>query len=289
MRAMLPAAGVPSYHKGLVEREKHKKTAVVQEKILELKNIYYTYPEAPKPALQNISLSIGAGEVVAIIGENGGGKSTLLKNICGLLRPQRGRVKVLGRDCDKQRVDELASFVGYLSQNPNDYLFHDTVRQEVAFGVNGTASGIVDEVLHKLRLEQVRDVNPRDLSGGERQRVALASVLVKKPRLLLLDEPTRGLDAGLKNELGGYLLDLAASGVSIVIVTHDIEFVAEYARRVVIMFGGEVVADGDKRAIMNNSLYYAPQLNKLFRGFYEGIITFQDALETLKWCRYEVV
>jgi energy-coupling factor transport system ATP-binding protein len=259
--------------------------------MLEIKNLFYAYPDAGEPAVRNVSLTLSPGEVVAIIGENGGGKSTLLKNICGLLRPQRGGVKYGGRDMAKQNVYALAGTVGYLSQNPNDYLFNDTVRQEVAFGLksHGAAvGGSVDEILDKLRLTHVQHVNPRDLSGGERQRVALAAVLVRRPRVLLLDEPTRGLDAHLKNEMGDFLLALAAGGVAIIIITHDIEFVAEYARRVVIMFAGEIVADGDKGTVMNNSLYYAPQLNKMFRGFGDGVITFQDALDTLKWCRYEV-
>ena len=294
IRAMLPPPGIAvhPYPKATGEWEKARKAAALQERLLEINNLSYTYPDALEPAVQNISSTLGTGEIAAIIGENGGGKSTLLKNICGLLRPQRGRVKLLGRDIGQQKTHQLAGSVGYLSQNPNDYLFNDTVRQEVAFGLKPDAGGpvdqAVDEILAKLRLSDVQDVNPRDLSGGERQRVALASVLVRSPRVLLLDEPTRGLDAHLKTEMGEYLLDLAADGVSIIIVTHDIEFVAEYARRVLIMFTGEIVADGDKRAVMNNSLYYAPQLNKMFRGFYEGVITFQDALDTLKWCRYEV-
>jgi len=297
IRAMLPdpgAAGIAGHPRprGTGEWEKVKKSAASPEKLLEIKNLSYTYPDAPEPAVRNISFTLGTGEVAAIIGENGGGKSTLIKNICGLLRPQRGRVKLSGWDIEPQKVHELAGSVGYLAQNPNDYLFNDTVRQEVAFGLKldhgGPVEQSVDEILAKLRLTHVQDVNPRDLSGGERQRVALASVLVRQPRVLLLDEPTRGLDAHLKTEMGDYLLDLSAAGVAIIIVTHDIEFVAEYARRVLIMFDGEIVADGDKRAVMNNSLYYAPQLNKMFRGFYEGVITFQDALDTLKWCRYEV-
>jgi len=291
IRALLPAAAIRGRSGGAGEREKTGKDAAPREKLLEIKNLSYTYPEAPKPAVRDVSFSVAPGEVAAVIGENGGGKSTLLKNICGLLRPQRGRVNLSGRDTGKQKVHELAKQVGYLAQNPNDYLFNDTVRREVAFGLKsagGPADDSVDEILAGLRLTGVRDVNPRDLSGGERQRVALASVLVRKPRVLLLDEPTRGLDAQLKAEMGEYLMNLAADGVSIIIVTHDIEFVAEYARRVMIMFDGEIVADGDKRAVMNNSLYYAPQLNKVFRGYYEGVVTFQDALDTLKWCRYEV-
>ncbi|WP_449240668.1 ABC transporter ATP-binding protein [Desulfoscipio gibsoniae] len=286
--AMLPAPGTCGYPGGC---EKANKAAVSREALLEVKNLSYTYPDALQPVVRNVSLTVGAGEVAAIIGENGGGKTTLLKNICGLLRPQRGRVKLLGRDINQQKVHELAGSVGYLSQNPNDYLFHDTVRQEVAFGLepgDSAANESVDQILAKLRLTNVKDMNPRDLSGGERQRVALATVLVRKPRVLLLDEPTRGLDAHLKNEMGDFLLEFAADGVAIIIITHDIEFVAEYARRVMIMFSGEIVADGDKRLVMNNSLYYAPQLNKMFRGFCNGVITFQDALDALKWCHYEV-
>ncbi|MBM7853922.1 energy-coupling factor transport system ATP-binding protein [Desulfohalotomaculum tongense] len=261
------------------------------EKLLEVKNVFYTYPGSREPAVEGVDMAVENGEFIAVIGENGGGKSTLLKTICGLLRPQRGKISICGEDISKKSVQELAGTVGYLSQNPNDYLFHDTVWEEVAFGltVRGIKAGdTVEEILEKLRLTGVKDINPRDLSGGERQRVALASVLVLKPRLLLLDEPTRGLDAYLKEELGSLLLSLVAEGVSVIMVTHDIEFIAEYAGRVMIVFDGEVVADGDKRQVLNNSLYYAPQVNKLFRGFYEGVITFQEALNLLKRCNYEV-
>lgn len=268
-----------------------KKTALAPNKLLEIRNISFSYPGSWEPTLKDISLHVGAGEFLALIGENGGGKSTLLKNICGLLRPQRGKIILHGRNTSKTRVDELASTVGYLSQNPNDYLFHDTVYEEVAFGlsVRGIKTGeLVEKTLQKLGLAHVKDAHPRDLSGGERQRVALASVLVLKPQLLLLDEPTRGLDSILKEKLGSLLLDLLADGVSIIMVTHDIEFVAEYAHRVLIMFDGEIVADGKKRLVMNNSLYYASQINKLFRGFYDGVVTLQDALNLIKWCSYEV-
>lgn len=273
------------------DTEVHRKLVHEPDKLLAISNISFSYPGAWEPALKDISLQVRAGEFLALIGENGGGKSTLLKNICGLLRPQKGKIVLHGKNISKTRVDELAGTVGYLSQNPNDYLFHDTVYQEVAFGlsVRGIKSGdLLEKTLQKLALAHVKDANPRDLSGGERQRVALASVLVLKPQLLLLDEPTRGLDSLLKEKLGLILLDLLADGVAIIMVTHDIEFVSEYVHRVLLMFDGEIVADGKKRQVMNNSLYYASQINKLFRGFYDGVITLQDALDLIKWCSYEV-
>ena len=274
-----------------VSRARIEPDATGAARLLEIKNLFYAYPEAQEPAVRSLSCVVAGGEIVALIGENGGGKSTLLKNICGLLRPQRGWVKLFGRDIAGQKVHELAGSVGYLAQNPNDYLCHDTVQQEVAFGLpsgDPKAAKMVDETLAGLRLTRVKDLNPRDLSGGERQRVALAAVLVRRPRVLLLDEPTRGLDARLKQEMGEYLLELVTAGVAVILVTHDIEFVAEYARRVLIMFAGEIVADGDKHAVLNNSLYYAPQLNKTFRGFVDGVITFQEAEEALKGCCYAV-
>lgn len=255
-----------------------------EAKLLELKNVNYTYPQSSAPAVKNVSLNVAPGEFTAVVGENGSGKSTLLKTICGLLRPQRGRINAGGRDAGKISTAELARIVGYLSQNPNDYLFHDTVYDEAAFSlkVRGLPTAErVEEILRKLNLDSVRHVNPRDLSGGERQRVALAAVLVLKPQLLLLDEPTRGLDAALKQQLGTMFKDLTKQGAAVIMVSHDIEFIAEHADRVIIMSEGEIVADGERKQIMNRAIYYAPQINKLFRGLFDGIITFNDAAALL--------
>ncbi|WP_031514707.1 ABC transporter ATP-binding protein [Desulfofalx alkaliphila] len=261
------------------------KTTVPANNLLKIEKASFTYPDCLQPAIRDINLKVGSGEFVAIIGENGGGKSTLLKNICGLLRPQEGSIIICNKDIKKQSVAEIAGTVGYLGQNANDYLFNETVFEEVAFGlkVRGIKDrDIVDKMLEKWHLTDLKNKNPRDLSRGERQWVALAAVLVMNPQILLLDEPTRGLDASLKHELGTLLKKLTAEGVAVIIVTHDIEFIAEYAGRVVVIFDGEIVADGDKQQVLNNSLYYAPQLNKLFRGFCQGVITFQDALKLLK-------
>ncbi|GAB6181813.1 energy-coupling factor transporter ATPase [Desulfotomaculum defluvii] len=241
--------------------------------LLEVKKLWYSYPGG-KEVLQEINLKINNGEFIVILGENGAGKSTLLKNLVGLVQPGRGKVKLNNN-----------SRVAYLSQNPNDYLFQDTVEDELMFTLKNFKlkdDGIIDQILEQLQLSCNRGVNPRDLSSGERQRVALASIMVTRPELLVLDEPTRGLDYHLKEELGNFLINQTAHGVSVVMVTHDIEFAAKYASRVIMMFDGRIVSDGDTCETFAKSIYYSTQIGKLFRGFSQGILTFQQAIEKIE-------
>jgi energy-coupling factor transporter ATP-binding protein EcfA2 len=218
-------------------------------------------------------------------GENAAGKSTLLKLIAGILKPGRGRLTVLGEDTRRSTPASMARKIGYLSQNPNDYLFEDTVEDELRFTLNNLGredQGMVDRVLEKLDLSGVRGANPRDLSGGERQRVAMASVLVAGPELLLLDEPTRGIDYKLKNELGTLLREQNEQGLTTVLVTHDVEFAAEYARQVAVMFDGRIVAAGSKYQILTGSAFYSPQIARLFYGIAGDVLTVGDAVEKIR-------
>ncbi|OIQ08299.1 putative HMP/thiamine import ATP-binding protein YkoD [Moorella thermoacetica] len=262
------------------------------EPVLTMIKVWFTYPNG-KEALQDVSIQISTGELVAIMGANGAGKSTLLKTMAGLLKPGRGRVQVMGRDLsNKGRIGD--GRIAYLSQNPNDYLFQDTVEEELLFALKNFAlpnDGIVDELLEKLNLQRYRRVNPRDLSSGERQRVALASILVTRPRLLVLDEPTRGMDYRLKDELGELLTGLSREGVSVVLVTHDIEFAAAYATRVLLLFAGRIVADGPKHQVLGQSVFYSTQIGKMCRGYVDGVLTLQDALDRLApaWPARQVV
>ena len=252
--------------------------------LIEVKNLWFTYSKG-KEALKNINIQIGAGEFVAILGENGAGKSTLLKNMVGLLQPGRGKVMLSGSDLSKNKEQFMGRRVAYLSQNPNDYLFQDTVEDELLFTLKNFSmedDGIVDILLENLHIACYRRVNPRDLSSGERQRVALASVLVTRPELLVLDEPTRGVDCRLKAELGSFLAEQAEAGVGVLLVTHDVEFVAEYASRVIMMFDGQIICDGTKHEVLGSSVFYSPQIGKLCRGICDNILTFKEALETIK-------
>ena len=236
------------------------------------------------PALQDVTLAVRHGEFVALMGRNGSGKTTLLKQLVGLLRPDRGSVRI--EDGDSKRfldtrdtaVEEIIRTVGYVPQNPNALLFNDTVRQELNFTRRGHGLSDADngELLEVLSLTAHADRYPRDLSVGERQRVALASILVAGPQILLLDEPTRGLDYQQKEALTAFLLREKASGRTIIMATHDVELVAQCADRVILLGEGQVVVDGPVRQVMSESLVFASQINKLFRD--PALLTVQDVL-----------
>lgn len=265
-------------------RQKGPAGAAGERPVVEVKNLWFTYPNG-REALRGINLSVGAGEFVAVLGENAAGKTTLLKHLAGLLKPGRGKAQVKGNDTGQTLPQQLARLVGYLSQNPNDYLFQDTVEKELKFTLANLGlpeEGRVDRLLERLGLARYRQVNPRDLSSGERQRVALASVLVAGPQLLVLDEPTRGIDYQLKEKLGKLLQELALEGVAVVLVTHDVEFAAEFAGRVVMIFDGQVACDGPKHTVLADSMFYAPQVCRLFRDIDGGVLTFREAVEKLR-------
>jgi energy-coupling factor transport system ATP-binding protein len=238
--------------------------------------------------LHRIDLTVNHGEFVAIMGRNGSGKTTLLKHMVGLLHPSHGRVVVTSHpdhsagdvslDTAVTSLDEVIRHVGYVPQDPNTLLFADTVSEELAFTRKGHGLPAEDDsaLLEAVGLLASAQQNPRDLSGGERQRAALAAILVAEPQIVLLDEPTRGLDYDQKRSLVRLLLDQRALGRTIVMVTHDVELVALCADRVVLMAEGEIVVDGPTRQVMSDSLVFATQVNKLFRD--ARYLTVEDVL-----------
>jgi energy-coupling factor transporter ATP-binding protein EcfA2 len=254
------------------------------EVIADIKNLWFTYPNG-LDALKNINLSIRKGDFIAILGENGAGKSTLLKNVNGLLKPGRGQVIINGRNIKGMMLEDLASEVAYLSQNPNDYLFMPSVREELDFSsqlLKTIDLGYRQYLIDCLKLSQLMESSPRDLSVGERQRVAIASVLLANPQLLLLDEPTRGLDYQTKQELGILLKQQNEEGRTIILVTHDIDFAAEYANSIVLMHNGAVVEQGNKYEVLQHALYYSPQIARLFNPLKINAITFREAVIVLR-------
>jgi energy-coupling factor transport system ATP-binding protein len=239
------------------------------------------------PALQNISLDVRQGEFVALMGRNGSGKTTLLKQLVGLLKPDQGEVQITNPesrtrlDTRRAAIDDLIQVVGYVPQNPNALLFSDTVQKELDFTRQGHSlpPGQHDNLLNTLGLTPHADRYPRDLSVGERQRVALASILVAEPQILLLDEPTRGLDYQQKEALVAFLRQEKARGRTIVMATHDVELVANCADRVIMLGDGQVVVDGPVRQVMSESLVFASQINKLFRD--PALLTVDDVLSVV--------
>jgi energy-coupling factor transport system ATP-binding protein len=243
-----------------------------------LKNVWYRY-DGYAEALKEINLTIRRGERVALMGRNGSGKSTLLKNIVGLLHPQQGRVNILGCETHQTDLLDMTRRVGFVPQNPGRLLFHDTVAEELAFTRNAHQLPPTDfaDLLQSLGLAELTQAYPRDLSSGERQRVALAAILAAEPEILLLDEPTRGLDYQNKTLLARILNNLSERGITIVLATHDVELVAHCADRVIIMGEGQVVADGPIREVMTESLVFASQINKLLRD--NRFLTVEDVLQ----------
>ncbi len=243
---------------------------------INIQNLWFSYNG--HEALRDVNLSVMQGEFVALMGRNGSGKTTLLKHIVCLLRPGRGRVELWGENTKGKDTEDIARRVGYVPQNPSSLLFADTLRDELNFTrrSHGLDTGDYDALLRSLHLEDHIDAYPRDLSGGERQRAAMAAILVADPDIILLDEPTRGLDYYQKRALANFLSGKQDEGKSIIMSTHDVELVAQCADRVVIMGEGQIVVDGPARSVMSRSMVFSSQINKLFQD--ERLLTVDDVL-----------
>ncbi|WP_326662655.1 ABC transporter ATP-binding protein [Streptomyces sp. NBC_00385] len=216
-------------------------------------------------ALRRVTLTVAPGETVALMGRNGAGKSTLLSALVGMVEPTSGTVLVGGRTPHRTPPREMVRRVGLVPQEPRDLLYADTVAAECAAADAdaGAAPGSCRALVSELLPGVADATHPRDLSEGQRLALALALVLTARPPLLLLDEPTRGLDYAAKARLVGVLRTLAAEGHAIVLATHDVELAAELAHRVVILADGEVVADGPTREVVVSSPAFAPQTAKI--------------------------
>ncbi|MET9964240.1 ATP-binding cassette domain-containing protein [Streptomyces sp. NPDC006326] len=215
--------------------------------------------------LHGIDLTVSPGETVALMGRNGAGKSTLLAALIGMAEPASGSVVVGGRAPHRTAPREMVRRAGLVPQEPRDLLYADTVAAEceAADADAGAAPGTCRDLVSALLPGVPDDTHPRDLSEGQRLALALALVLTGRPALLLLDEPTRGLDYAAKARLVEVLRELAAEGHAIVLATHDVELAAELAHRVVILAGGEIVADGPTAEVVVSSPAFAPQVAKI--------------------------
>ena len=261
--------------------------------MIEAQDVHYCYPNRVE-ALKGVSLTVKDGEFLAIMGQNGAGKSTFVKHFNGLLKPTSGTVCVDGVETTKTSVATLARNVGFVFQNPDHQLFSETVEDEIAFGLKnfGFEPDVVEKrvtwALELLTLSQYRKTSPFLLSGGERKRVALASVLAWDPQMLILDEPTIGQDHEQKEKLRQFIMQMQTQKKTVVIVTHDVEFVAECNPRVVLMKEGRMVAEGMAKDILTNpkalaeSSIVLPQIAQVFTqltplGFPKNVIDIYEA------------
>jgi energy-coupling factor transporter ATP-binding protein EcfA2 len=256
---------------------------VKSETVLQVEDLSFSYEG--NEALRNVTLDVGQGELVALMGRNGSGKTTLLKCIVGLLRPEQGEIALMRESIAGQETADICKRIGYLPQEPDDLLFADTVADEMEVTLRN--HGLVDDppiapadLLARLDLSDLARSYPRDLSVGQRQRVALGAVTVTHPRLLLLDEPTRGMDYPAKREMIRLLQDWQAEGMGVLLVTHDVELAAQAADRIVLLDRGQVIADGRPAEVLTASSFFAPQVTQLFPG--TGWLTVRDALAGLR-------
>jgi len=250
-----------------------------KESLLHLEGVHFAYDGTP--ALRDVGFNVDAGELVALMGPNGSGKTTLLKCIVGLLQPAQGRITLAGRSLVGRETADICRKIGYLPQTPDDLLFADTVVEELAVtlrnhGLLADPPVAPSALLERLGLAQVREQYPRDLSVGQRQRVALGAITVTRPRVLLLDEPTRGLDYRAKETLVQLLRAWQVEGTAIILTTHDVELVAQAAERVVMLRDGAVVADAAPE-VLAPSPRFSPQVARLFPG--RGWLTPKDVLD----------
>lgn len=243
--------------------------------MIEAKGVYFSYRNGVE-ALKDVSVTIKDGEFVAIMGQNGAGKTTLVKHFNGLLKPTKGQVLVNNVDVSKVSIATLSKNVGFVFQNPDHQLFSETVEEEISFALRNfgfeenTVGNRVTWALNLLGLTQYRKTSPFMLSGGERKRVALASVLAWNPEMLILDEPTIGQDYQQKEKLRQFVLQMRTQKKTVIIVTHDVEFVAECDPRILLMREGKIIADGEaktiltKPEILEQASIVPPQIAQIF-------------------------
>ena len=253
---------------------------------VELRDVWFRYERDGADVLRGTTLTVPEGSLFAVVGGNGTGKSTMLRAICGVARPYRGKITVLGRRLkDWKRAELFRGGVAMLPQDPLNLMVKKTVRgdlEEMLDGRGLTAgqrTAAVREVAALTDIVPLLDAHPFDLSGGEVQRAAFAKVLLNEPRLLLLDEPTKGLDAFLKEKLAALLRSLTARGTTVLMVSHDIEFCASYADRCALFFDGDAVTTNPPRRFFASNSFYTTAANRISRGLFENAVTVEEVVE----------
>ena len=246
------------------------------EAALAFDDVYFRYGRDLPDVLRGMRFTVGTGEICCILGGNGSGKSTTLSVAAGLNRAYSGMVRVFGKKLREYKNQSLyRNCLTLLPQDVQRVFLHHTVRAELA--ECGAAAGLLP-----FDFAPLMDKHPYDLSGGEQQLLALAKVLATKPRLLLLDEPTKGIDAAAKMRLIGVLKALKRQGMTLVIVTHDVEFAAECADRCCFMFRGQIVSSGTPRACFSQNSFYTTAVSRMTRGLIDGAVTVAEAAAFLR-------
>jgi len=269
-----------------------------QPSAVEVKDLHFEYEKGTE-VIRGIDLDIHRGECVAIVGQNGSGKTTLVKHFNGLLRPTSGKIILNGVDTAGKTVAQLSKTVGYLFQNPDHQIFSTSVEEEIAFGPKNLGVGPeeterrVAEALKLVGLEEYRKVPPSTLGLGQRRKVTLASIVSMKPDVMILDEPTTGIDWNGSIQIMNSVRELNRQGHTIITITHSMRIVAQYAKRTIVLANGEVILDGPTREvfskpdILRTTFLAPPQITSLAQelqslGFPKDIISVDEFCSNLE-------
>ncbi len=266
-----------------IEKSKEK------EVVIELKEVWFQYKRGIEPVLRNVSFKVCKGEIYSILGGNGTGKTTTLSIISKLNKAQKGKVEINGKNIKKYDNNSLyKNNLALLPQNPQSLFVFETVKedlQEIFINSNISEQEInkkINDLCEKLEVTHLLNQHPFDLSGGELQRVAIAKIMLLEPKIILLDEPTKGLDAYSKEEVAKLLLKLKKEDVTILMVTHDIEFSARYSDRCAMFFDGGVVSEGEPVEFFSGNSFYTTIANRIARDVFKEALTYEEVVDLCK-------
>ena len=262
---------------------------------IRIRDVWFRNERALPDVVRDLSLEIWKGEIFALVGGNGTGKSTAMSLIAGIRSPYRGRIWLEGREIGKYSDDELYhGFLGVMPQDPQSLFVKKAVREDLyemiggkrerkskAYPIDMKKADAVKGIVALTKLGHLLDRHPYDLSGGEQQRLALAKVLLLRPRILLMDEPTKGMDNHYKRELGEILRTLTGHGVTVLMISHDIEFCAQYADRTGLFFQGNVVACKDTASFFAGNPFYTTAANRMARQYFPEAVTVDDVIDAV--------
>lgn len=257
--------------------------------VLEMNEVWFRYDRHGEDVIKDLSFKVNPGELFCMVGGNGTGKTTTLTLACGINRSYRGQIKIKGKNIEKYKKNELFNgVIGMLPQNPQSIFVEKTVKADLLEALEGAymdKQQMLSEVMRiseLVRIEHLLDMHPYDLSGGEQQRAALAKVLLTKPEILFLDEPTKGLDNEFKFKLAAILKDLKAQGITIIMVSHDIEFCGRYSNRCAMFFDGRIITVNTPRKFFSGNSFYTTAANRMSRHIFDNAVNVDDIVELVQ-------
>lgn len=280
----LPDANPEPQKRGFSDRKKAVSARSEDKPVISVREAWFRYEKNSDDILKGASFEVNSGELLCVIGGNGAGKTTAIMTASGMYKPYRGKVLLEGKSITGYSDGELfGKRVGVLFQNPILSFVHDSIREELEAVTrkNRLEKSKLDDIVAIMELETILERNPYDISGGELQRAAIAKLLLLDPKVLFLDEATKGMDAFFKRKFGALLRRLTSRGTAIVLVSHDIEFCAEFADRIAMFFDGGVIADGTPKAVLSGNSFYTTVAARMASGIVPDAVTSDDIISAL--------